>query len=88
MLTGLGFVLTTGLNWEDLPAEWGCGQTCKTYLKLWQQSGAWERLHHILLKALHEADQIEWSRGAADRTQARALGGGEDTGPHPTDRGK
>ena len=28
------------------------------------------------------------SRGAADRTQARALGGGEDTGPHPTDRGQ
>jgi transposase len=90
VLTGIVFVLKTGINWEDLPAElgWGCGKTCKKYLKLWQQSGVWERLHHILLEALQEADQIDWSRGAADSTKARALGGGEDTGPNPTDRGK
>jgi transposase len=90
VLTGILFVLKTGINCEDVPAElgWGCGKTCKKDLKLWQQSGVWERLHHILLEALQEADQIDWSRGAAESTKARALGGGEDTGPNPTDRGK
>jgi hypothetical protein len=40
------------------------------------------------LAELQEADQIDWSRGVADSTKARALGGGDDTGPNPTDRSK
>ena len=90
VLTGIIFVLKTGINWEDLPAElgWGCGKTCKHYLKLWQQSGVWEQLHTILLEELQDADRIDWARGAVDSTKSRALGGGEDTGPNPTDRSK
>jgi transposase len=90
ILTGIVFVLKTGLNWEDLPAElgWGCGKTCKHYLQTWQESGVWQRLHQILLEELQAADQIDWSRGVADSTKARALGGGDDTGPNPTDRSK
>src|ERR1700693_5856319 len=90
VLTGIVFVLKTGINWEDLPAElgWGCGKTCKSYLKAWQEAGIWDGLHNILLKELQEADKIDWSYGAADSTKARALGGGDDTGPNPTDRSK
>jgi transposase len=90
ILTGIIFILKTGINWEDLPAElgWGCGKTCKHYLTAWQASGVWQRLHEILLAELQEADQIDWSRGVADSTKARALGGGDDTGPNPTDRSK
>jgi transposase len=90
VLTGIIFVLKTGINWEDLPAElgWGCGKTCKGYLKAWQRAGVWGRLHQVLLQELQDADQIDWSRGAADSTKSRALGGGDDTGPNPTDRGK
>jgi len=90
ILTGIIFILKTGINWEDLPAElgWGCGKTCKHYLQAWQKSGVWQRLHEILLAELQEADRIDWSRGVADSTKARALGGGDDTGPNPTDRSK
>ena len=58
VLTGIVFVLKTGINWEDLPAElgWGCGKTCKAYLKEWQEAGIWQRLHHILLDELQEAE--------------------------------
>jgi len=90
ILTGIIFVLKTGINWEDLPAElgWGCGKTCKAYLKTWQEAGIWERLHRLILQELQDAGTIDWSRGAADSTKARALGGGDDTGPNPTDRSK
>jgi transposase len=90
VLTGIVFVLKTGINWEDLPAElgWGCGKTCKKTLKAWQRQGIWDQLHHILLRELQEADRIDWSRAAADSTKSRAMGGGDDTGPNPTDRGK
>jgi transposase len=90
VLTGIIFVLKTGIDWDDLPAElgWGCGKTCKSYLYAWQEAGIWDQLHRLLLQELQDADQIDWSCGAVDSTKSRALGGGDDTGPNPTDRGK
>jgi transposase len=90
VLTGIIFVLKTGIPWEDLPQEMGCGSgmSCLNYLKAWQEAGVWISLHQVLLQELEDADQIDWRRGAVDASMARALGGGEDTGPNPTDRGK
>jgi transposase len=90
VLTGIIFVLKTGIPWEDLPQEMGCGcgMTCWNYLQAWQRAGVWERLHEILLAELQEADRIDWSRATVDSTHARALGGGEKTGKNPTDRRK
>lgn len=90
VLTGIIFVLKTGIPWEDLPREMGCGcgMTCWNYLRAWQEAGVWRRLHELLLAELQEADRIDWSRAAVDSTKARALGGGDDTGPNSTDRGK
>jgi transposase len=89
-LTGILFVLKTGIPWEALPREMGCGcgMTCLNYLKAWQRAGAWDDLHQVLLQELEDADRIDWSRGAVDASFARALGGGDDSGPNPTDRGK
>lgn len=90
VLTGIIFVLKTGIPWEALPQEMGCGcgMTCWNYLQAWQRAGVWQRLHDILLAELQEADRIDWSRAAVDSTHARALGGGEKTGKNPTDRSK
>jgi hypothetical protein len=44
------FVSHSGIGWEHLPQElgFGCGMTaCR--LRSWQQTGAWERLHELLL---------------------------------------
>ena len=90
VLTGILFVLRTGIPWEMLPQEMGCGcgMTCWNYLTKWQREGVWQKLHLVLLEKLQEADRIDWSRAAVDSTHARALGGGENTGKNPTDRGK
>jgi transposase len=90
VLTGIIFVLKTGIPWEELPQEMGCGcgMTCWNYLHAWQRAGVWERLHQVLLNELQGADRINWSRAAVDSSQARALGGGEKTGENPTDRRK
>ena len=89
-LTGILFVLKTGIPWEDLPCEMGCGSgmTCWRRLRAWQHAGVWVRLHDLLLARLRGADQIDWSRAAIDSSSARALGGGEESGPNPTDRGR
>ena len=90
ILTGILFVLKTGIAWEDLPAELGCGcgKTCREYLKRWHEAGVWTQLHAVLLAELNGADQIDWGRALIDASFAKAPEGGEDTGPNPTDRGK
>ncbi len=90
ILTGILFVLKTGIAWDDLPAELGCGcgKTCRYYLQLWHEAGVWLKLHAVLLAELNGADQIDWSRALLDASFAKAPEGGQDTGPNPTDRGK
>src|SRR5262245_6229805 len=89
-LTGILFVLKSGIPWEMLPQEMGCGcgMTCWRRLRDWHRAGVWDALHELLLAELHEADQIDWSRAALDSATARALGGVEGSGPNPTDRGR
>ena len=89
-LTGILFVLKTGIQWEDLPQEMGCGcgMTCWRRLRDWQHAGVWLKLHEVLLAQLRGADKIDWSRAAIDSSFARAFGGVEGSGPNPTDRGR
>jgi transposase len=90
ILTGILFVLKTGIAWDDLPAELGCGcgKTCRNYLRQWHAAGVWLTLHALLLAELNGADQIDRERALIDASFAKAPEGGEDTGPNPTDRGK
>ena len=88
-LTGILFVLKTGIPWEYLPAEMGCGSgmTCWRRLRDWHQAGVWRRLHQVLLEELAQADRIDWDRAALDSAAVPAPGG-QETGKNPTDRGK
>ena len=67
-LTGILFVLQSGIPWELLPQEMGCGSgvTCWRRLRDWHQAGVWERLHQVLLDRLGIADQLDWSRACLD----------------------
>jgi transposase len=76
-LTGIIFVLKSGIPWEMLPQELGCGSgmTCWRRLRDWHEAGVWERLHRVLLDRLGEAGQIDWSRAALDSASIPAKGG-------------
>jgi transposase len=76
-LTGIIFVLKTGIPWEMLPQEMGCGSgvTCWRRLRDWQEAGVWERLHRVLLDRLGEADQVDWTRAALDSASVPAKRG-------------
>jgi transposase len=89
-LTGILFVLKTGIPWEDLPREMncGCGMTCWRRLRDWQKDGTWLEIHKVLLDRLRGADEIHWSRALIDSSFVRAAYGGEGTGPSPVDRSK
>jgi transposase len=82
-LTGILFVLKTGLPWEWLPRELGCGSgmTCWRRLRDWNKADIWHRLHTLLLDRLGAADRIDWSRASLDSASLRAKKGGRRPGP-------
>ncbi len=76
-LTGILFVLKSGIPWEMLPLEMGCGSgvTCWRRLRDWQEAGVWDRLHQTLLDRLGAADRIDWERACLDSASVPAKRG-------------
>jgi transposase len=79
VLTGILFVLKSGIPWKMLPQEMGCGSgmTCWRRLRAWQRARVWDRLHQILLSKLREAERIDFGRAIADSSSIRAVGAGK-----------
>jgi transposase len=84
-LAGILFVLKTGLAWEDLPAEMGCGSgmTCWRRLRDWHRAGVFQRLHEALLAELRKAGCVDWSDAVVDSSSVRAVFGGRRPGRAP-----
>lgn len=84
-LTGILFVLKTGIPWEYLPQELGCGSgmTCWRRLRDWQKAGIWEKLHQLLLQKLQEQGALDWSVAIVDSSSVRAVGAGKKQAPVP-----
>ena len=76
-LTGIVFVLKTGIPWEYLPRELGCGSgmTCWRRLEAWTEAGVWRRLHQALLERLEGAGEIDGSRASLDSASVPAKRG-------------
>ena len=77
-LTGILFVLRSGIRWSELPVEMGCGSGVSCWRRReWQQAGVWEQLHILLLLKLRAADRIDFSRAIVDSSPIRAVGTGQ-----------
>lgn len=89
-LAGIVFALRTGVPWESLPRELGCGSgmTCWRRLRDWHRAGVWLGLHRTLLDRLNADGKIDWSRGVADAAHVRAMHGGKKRGRAPSTAGK
>ena len=83
VLTGILFVLRSGIPWRMLPPEMGCGSgvTCWRRLRAWQRRGVWKKLHRVMLERLAAADRIDWSRAALDSRSLAAKKGARIPGP-------
>ena len=83
-LTGILFVLRTGIPWEDFPCEMGCcGMTLWNRLDAWRKAGVWQRLHELLLAKLRAAGEIDFARVIVDSSSIRAVHGGKKRDPAP-----
>jgi len=77
-LTGIVFVLHSGIPWRLLPAEMGCGSgvTCWRRLRHWQRRGVWKKVLHAMLRRVGRETGIDWSKAVVDSQTFRAVFGG------------
>ncbi len=77
VLSGIVFVLKSGIPWRMLPKEmgFGSGVTCWRRLRDWQSAGVWRRLHRALLDRLGRAGMVDWSRASLDSASVPAKRG-------------
>jgi transposase len=89
-LTGIIFILRTGLPWRMLPRELNCGSgvTCWRRFHEWAKSGLLERIRQRTVLDLGRSGGIDAAHAVIDSASVRALAGGGHTGPNPTDRAK
>jgi transposase len=82
VLSGILFVLHTGIQWEFLPQElgFGSGMTCWRRLEEWNTAGVWRQLHELLLAELQAAGKLDWSRAVVDSSHVRAARRGPKAG--------
>jgi len=83
VLTGIVFVLRSGIPWNLLPQEMGCGSgtACWRRLVQWQQAGVWQRVHEVLLAELRQRGQLDLARVIVDSSPVRAMFAGKKRGP-------
>jgi transposase len=79
VLTGILYVLRSGVPWQMLPREMGCGSgsTCWRRLVRWQRAGVWRRLHEALLAELRRRGRLDHGWTVIDSASLRALRGGK-----------
>jgi transposase len=77
-LTGILFVLRTGIPWQALPLEMNCGSgsTCWRRFAEWTRLAVWSKLHVVLLSVLGKAGAIHLERAVIDSASVRAVFGG------------
>jgi transposase len=80
VLAGIIFDLKSGIPWDMLSKEMGCGagSICWRRLRDWQEAGVWEELHRVLLNRLGEADRIDWDRVSPDSASVPAKRGDKE----------
>jgi transposase len=94
-LTGIVYVLRTGMPWRLVPAELGCGSgvTCWRRLRQWTEAGVWWHIHHKLLGVLARRGNLDASLVVMDSASVRAVFGGRTPartpriGPKPAANG-
>ncbi|KLU24694.1 transposase [Caballeronia mineralivorans PML1(12)] len=83
VLTGIVFVLRSGIPWNLLPQEmgYGSGAVCWRRLISWQEAGIWPSIRETLLAELRRRGQFNEARAIADSLSIRdVLAGSKPAG--------
>ena len=72
VINGILYVLRTGIQWQDLPAEFGKHKTVYNRFRRWVKSGLWQRIFEALVDRLLKEGEIDFELWCVDGTIVRA----------------
>lgn len=85
MLTGIFYVLRTGIQWKALPRCLGAASTVHDRYQEWERAGVFQSLWADALKVYDEEVGLEWEWQSMDGAMTKApLGGGKRARTPPT----
>lgn len=75
IVSGIVFVLRSGISWNSLPKQlgFGAGQVCSRRLGDWQEEGVWSSLQRVLVDELRRRGKTEAADAILDSLSVRAV---------------
>lgn len=74
-IDGIVWILSTGAQWDEVPAKYGSGKTCWERFNKWKKEGVWKKIWKELLVILDKENKITWEISYLDGTFASAKKG-------------
>lgn len=87
-LNGIIFILRSGLQWEQLPRQFGAKSTVHDWFQRWAAGGVFEQIWALLLTECDEIQAVAWRWQSADGAQGKARQGGATSARTPPIAGK
>lgn len=88
VLDGLIYRMRSGVQWEQLPREFGAKSTVHGWFQRFVEDGVLEEIWAALVAECDELGDVAWVWQAADGVLGKSRFDGDQRGPNPTDRGK
>lgn len=90
VLSGIPFILRTGMPWQLLPTKMGCGSGSTGWRRLveWERRGVWKRIHVALLTELRHCGILDQRWMVIDSASVRATRGKKLDRTHRSPQGR
>jgi len=87
-LNGIIYRMRSGVQWNQLPKQFGDDSSVHRALQRWVAKNAFERIWATLIQNCAELGGVDWAWQSVDGSMGKARSGGDQIGPNPTDRAK
>ncbi|PIZ66443.1 hypothetical protein CO051_05360 [Candidatus Roizmanbacteria bacterium CG_4_9_14_0_2_um_filter_39_13] len=71
------WILTTGVQWNELPPKYGTGKTAWKRFTQWKKQGVWRNIWQKLLVMPDKQEKLTWEVAYLDGTFSSAKKGGK-----------
>lgn len=85
---GIIYRMRSGVQWNQLPRQFGDDSSVHRALQRWIEKGVLERMWATLVQNCDELGGVDWTWQSVDGSMGKARFGGDQIGPNPTDRAK
>jgi len=80
-LDGIIYRMRSGVQWNQLPKEFGDDSSVHRTFQRWEELGVFDRIWAVLVEACDELGGVDWEWQAADAALGKARLGGTWLGP-------